>query len=257
MRKILIRFDDMCPTMDYEEFNKAIEVLDRYNLTALLGVIPDCRDPELMLDNEHDNFWDYMKELESRGYKLAMHGYIHKYDIHYKVKKRKGLNSEFAAHSYDIQYKKIKDGKNILLNHNIKTDTFFAPSHSYDTNTIKALSSNGFKYMSDGYSFKPIKHGNTICIPCRSSGVPKIGKTGYYTAVFHPHEWTRLDKAEGYNALVELCDKYHDDVVGFDEYVRRKPGNYTVQKINGNIYKFYLDDIKPILSYVKHKVLHM
>ena len=51
-------------------------------------------------------------------------------------------------------YEKIKKGKEILESHNVYTDVFFAPSHSYDDNTLRALSKCGFKYISDGYSKK-------------------------------------------------------------------------------------------------------
>ena len=115
------------------------------------------------------------------------------------------VGSEFSGHSLEVQVEKIRKGKEILQSHGINTDIFFAPAHSYDDNTIKALSLCGFKYISDGKSRKPFYRQGILCIPCRSGGCPKIGKGGYYTAVFHAHEWVRPDKKKGFEDLVHLC----------------------------------------------------
>ena len=63
-----------------------------------------------------------------------------------------------------------------------------------------------------------------ISIPCRSGGVPRIGQDGYYTCVFHAHEWVRPDKAYGYDQLVYVCENYHADIVDFKEYSHRELG---------------------------------
>ena len=57
-KKILIRFDDICPTMDYKQWNKAVEVLDKYHIKPLIGVIPDCKDPELSIESPREDFWE-------------------------------------------------------------------------------------------------------------------------------------------------------------------------------------------------------
>ena len=67
MRKILIRFDDICPTMDYSQFKKATDLLDKYNVHPLIGVIPECQDEELLIEEYHSDFWNYIKELEKKG----------------------------------------------------------------------------------------------------------------------------------------------------------------------------------------------
>ena len=50
MRKILIRFDDICPTMNFEEFDKAIDLMDELDIKPLIGVIPKCEDDILKID---------------------------------------------------------------------------------------------------------------------------------------------------------------------------------------------------------------
>ena len=257
MKKILIRFDDMCPTMNQYQFYQAIQLLDKYDVHALLGVIPSCMDPELQIDEENKLFWMQMKDLQQKGYTLAMHGNNHVYDSHIRGNVNIGFQSEFAGHTYEKQLKKIRNGKETLKRHGIETDIFFAPSHSYDNATLKALNACGFKYISDGYSLKPIRRFGVICIPCRTTGCPTIKGDGYYTAVFHPHEWTRPDKASGYNDLVNLLEKYHSCIVDFDEYVNQKEGYFIWQELiekNAVIYNRYL---RPKLSYIKHVLFRM
>lgn len=239
--------------MNYTEWERADSVLRKYNVKPLLGVIPECKDPDLKIDDERDDFWEYLKKLRDDGYTLAMHGCYHLYQTKYRGMTNGSFHSEFAGLPFKKQYELISYGKKRLEEHGIRTDIFFAPAHSYDDNTLKALSKAGFKYMSDGKSKKPyIKYG-IKCIPCRSGGVPKIRKLGYYTAVFHVHEWVRADKAKGYDDLRRLCDSYSSDIINFKEYSRQTIGNYFIQRADEILYVFYERNIRPILSLIKIK----
>lgn len=246
-RYILIRFDDICPTMNWKEWKRALQVLDHYNIRPLLGVIPDCQDPELMIDAPRTDFWEYIKELQNKGYAIAMHGYTHKYDTTTHGIVNITPHSEFSGHSYEEQYEKIRRGKEILNAHGILTDIFFAPAHSYDENTLRALAANGFKYVSDGKSSKPFMRHGVLCIPCRSSGCPEVKRSGYYTAVFHAHEWMRPDKAYGYNQLKQICELYSDEIVTFSDYAKCKTGKPLFQSMDEHLYLIYEYKIKVFL----------
>ena len=218
MKKCLIRFDDICPTMDWEQFDKAMELMHKFKIKPLLGIVPDNNDPDLIIDSPRGDFWEKMRELQNNGFAIAMHGYHHVYDKKYPLTSVCGLkHSEFAGNSYANQYEKIKKGKALLNEHGIDTDVFFAPAHTYDTNTLKALRDNGFRYLSDGKASAPYKQYGIVCIPCRSTSVPIVGENGYYTAVCHPSEWRRPDKKNDYELLVEFCENYGKYIVGFDE----------------------------------------
>lgn len=56
MRKILVRFDDICPTMDWSQWNRAMKILKLYHVKPLIGVIPDCQDPDLLIDPPQRDF---------------------------------------------------------------------------------------------------------------------------------------------------------------------------------------------------------
>lgn len=229
--KILIRFDDLCPTMNFEQWSKATRILDEYNIKPLIGVVPDNIDSELIIDREKEWFWSYLVDLQKKGYKIAMHGYQHSYDIKKKGLISRGLNSEFAGHPYEIQYSKIKKGKEILKKHGIDTEVFFAPSHSYDKNTLLALKNNGFKYMSDGKTPKIKLDNGILCVPSEFGSIAKFEKRGNKCVVFHTNEWTRPEKRYGYDNLAYICEKYGERITDFDTYVDEEVGNFFVQTL--------------------------
>ena len=252
---ILIRFDDICPTMNWTEWERADGVMRKYNLKPLIGVIPDSQDPDLMIDSPRADFWDFIKKLQRDGYTVAMHGYHHVFDSNVRGIVNTSPKSEYAGHSYQEQYEKIKKGKDVLLSHGIRTEIFFAPAHSYDENTLRALAANGFKYVSDGKSRKPFFRQGILCIPCRSGGCPKIGKGGYYTAVFHAHEWVRPDKKKGFEDLVHLCKEYTNEIVPFEEYVKQQSvGGQFIQRLSEKIYLLVQYNIKPVLRPLVHRL---
>lgn len=248
--KILIRFDDICPTMDFPQFNRAVELMDKYNVKPLIGVIPLCKDKDLLIEEEHEDFWEYVKSLQEKGYTVAMHGYEHVFcSPHHGIVNRR-IGSEFAGLPFDMQLKRIQKGKAILESHGIKTEIFFAPAHSYDMNTLKALSQCGFRYMSDGKSRKPYFVEGVKCLPCRSGGMPKIKGSGYYTAVFHAHEWRRADKAYGFDDLNKVLSLYSNDIVSFNDYCEQPAGSVLFQRIDEYLYVIWQNDIRTFLSKV-------
>lgn len=253
-RKILLRFDDICPTMDFGRFHMAMELMDSVGVKPLIGVIPECKDPDLQIEPYHYDFWDFVKSLQSKGYIVAMHGLYHVFDTNCRGMVNEGFKSEFAGHTYEEQYRKIKKGKEILEEHGITTDIFFAPAHSYDKNTIKALADNGFRYMSDGKSSKSYTMYGVKCIPCRSSGVPKFKKNKYYTAVFHAHEWVREDKKDAYDRLIDIVKNHVNEVVDFSEYANQKNGYYPLQRLSEILFVTWRRYLYPLAVKVYLKI---
>lgn len=246
-KKILIRFDDICPTMDWKQWECAKRMMDHHGLKALLGVIPDCQDPELSIDEPKEDFWEYIRELQSQGWAIAMHGYHHVYDIKADGIVTRNKNSEFAGHPYEVQLERIRNGQAAMRSHGIETDIFFAPAHNYDDNTLKALSVCGFKYVSDGFSGKPYKRHGIILLPCRNKGIPRMDrKDEYVTAVIHPHEWTREDKKHEFVRFQNLLQDFHSAIVPFQEYINRKCGNNFLQRSIEYLYGIAIFKILPL-----------
>ena len=112
MNKYLIRLDDACPTMDAAKWQRMEDMLDRYGVRPMVGVIPANCDPKQKIDLEDANFWSKVKSWGvNKGWTIALHGYDHCYISEEGLK---GLNplwarSEFAGVSLEKQ--KEKNGK--------------------------------------------------------------------------------------------------------------------------------------------------
>lgn len=255
IRKILVRFDDICPTMDFKLFGEAVGLMDKYGVKPLIGVIPECLDKDLEIESAHPDFWEYVKSLQTRGYTVAMHGFNHVFCSQHRGIVTKRIGSEFAGLPLEIQVEKIRRGKEILNAHGIYTDIFFAPAHSYDENTLEAIRLNGFKYMSDGKSTKPYMLNGVKCIPCKSHGCPKVPKSGYVTALFHAHEWSLPNKQHDAVLFRHLIETYYKDIVTFEEYVSQECGNEIIQRLNERVYLLWSTILKPFLARIKNRLL--
>jgi len=254
-RNILIRFDDICSTMNWEQWEKAMQILKKINATALLGVVPDCKDAELQIDSPRIDFWEYINHLQDQGFTIAMHGYEHVYCTKADGIVTKSKQSEFAGLPYENQLEKIRKGKSILNKHGIFTDVFFAPSHSYDDNTLRALKECGFRYISDGMSKKPYLRQGIICLPCRSFGIPKIHSYGYYTVVIHAHTWANPKHSYDFIRFRDFCQTYKNDIVSFEKFCNWSIGNTTYQRsleyIHIVLQRYIIPTLRQIRNWLK------
>ena len=243
--------------MDRTQWNIAMNFVDKYDIKALLGVVPDCLDPDLQVDEPIDNFWEYIRELQSKGHTIAMHGLHHLLEINADGIITKNKKSEFAGYSYDIQLEKIKRGKAILAQHGIQTDVFFAPAHSYDDNTLKALAANGFRYISDGKSRKPYSKYGIICIPARDFGLSWLSflNGNYSTLIFHTNEWKNKGKKLLWDKLIMMVSNKNLKFLSFEDVIKRPQGNYYLQKTDEKIFMWVENNLLP-MAYSFYKLIH-
>ena len=73
----LVRFDDVCPTMNWTIWNALEKILIEANVKPILAVIPDNQDPHLMAGRREERFWDRAREWQARGWTIGLHGYQH------------------------------------------------------------------------------------------------------------------------------------------------------------------------------------
>ncbi|WP_051233782.1 DUF2334 domain-containing protein [Butyrivibrio sp. NC3005] len=216
--KIAIRMDDITPDMDYQKFERFISLLKKYNVTALLGIVPDNKDAKLSIDMPRCDFWDEVLKLQEEGFVLAMHGYNHVYTT------RKGglipLNhqSEYAGLSFERQDEMIRKGKEILESHGIKTDFFMAPSHTFDKNTLKALKKNGFLRITDGFGDCPYEYMEMIFYPIsfRKSKALSTARKGTVTFVVHANTM----KEKEYEQYEKILSS--GKVISYDKLLEQK-----------------------------------
>ena len=169
MSKYLMRFDDINPRMDWQRFLKIKKILEKYKINSILGVVPDCRDYNLMVSKTFPNYFNYLRRCKSLGDVIAQHGYHHVYDSNSKGIFSNNLKSEFAGHDFKKQLKRILQGKNILEKELLWEPIFMAPGHSFDKNTLKALKELKFNIVLDGFSLFAYIHNKLIFIPQISS----------------------------------------------------------------------------------------
>lgn len=178
-QKLIIRLDDAAERMDVNRWQKMEEILDRYNIKPLVGVIPDCQDDMMKKYDKDDEFWDKVHLWIKKDWCIALHGYKHVYDA-----ENGGINpvnkmSEFAGHTYEEQAERIKDGLKILESHDIYPKVFFAPGHTFDENTVEALKNESSirvisdtiardVYCKDDITYIPVQSGQMRKLPFRT-----------------------------------------------------------------------------------------
>ena len=109
----------------------------------------------LHIEEPRADYWEYLHTLQSEGWCIAQHGCTHIYNTHKKGCFPLNALSEYAGNSYEDQYASLEKGQKILKEHQIDTDIFMAPAHSYDYNTLKALKKLGFTKITDGFGRQP------------------------------------------------------------------------------------------------------
>ena len=223
--KIAVRIDDITSDMDWNSFHAMKEILDNVGIKPLLGVVPDNCDSMLRCDEPDDAFWDKIRELQKEGWSIAMHGYQHQYST-----KSSGifpLNhfSEFAGLSYEEQTTKIQKGREIFKKHDVFTDIFMAPGHSFDKKTIRALKEIGFRYITDGYGFRPYQYLGITFLPIAFHSRKSIVKTQkeMTTLVYHINGWSEKHRQEAQKILSDAALQF----VSYTEVLKMEPVNQT------------------------------
>jgi predicted deacetylase len=148
--RYLLRFDDICPTMNWKAWEGVEGHLMRHGVKPILAVVPDNRDPGLQLELAVPEFWDRVRRWQGMGYAIALHGYQHVYVNHDRGLMRLTPHSEFAGLPYQAQLTKLQEGLRIFREQGVHADAWVAPSHSFDATTLEALAAVDLKVICDG-----------------------------------------------------------------------------------------------------------
>jgi predicted deacetylase len=188
----LVRFDDICPTMNWTVWAKIDEILTVEIVKPILSVIPDNKRRTLFIEEENPQFWDYIREKQKQGWSIGLHGYQH-----VPITRNPGIlklspHSEFAGLPEEEQETKISKAIEIFKANGVKPDLWVAPWHSFDRITIKALKRHGITIISDGFSIYPYVDDGMLWVPRQLSSFRKR-LFGVYTVCFHHNSWTKKD----------------------------------------------------------------
>lgn len=219
MARYLLRLDDASEYMDIEKWNRMADLLDYFKIYPIFGIIPQNRDRNLVGKYVwNSTFWEWVHQRINNGWTPAMHGYEHRY-----VTQDGGINpvnrkSEFAGLPYAVQCQKIKMGYEILKKRGIMPEIFFAPSHTFDENTLLALKdSTPIRIISDTIAYDVYKNGEFWFVPQQSGRVRKM-PFSLVTFCYHPNTMLDSDFIE----LERFLSKYNDVFIDFESMTMRK-----------------------------------
>lgn len=210
----LIRLDDASEYMNLEKWGKIEALLDNYDIKPIVGVIPRNQDITLMDRYQRDlTFWSKVYAWNSKGWVIAMHGYTHIYSSHSGGINPINFQSEFAGLPLDKQKEKIKLGMQVFQEHKLNPRIFFAPSHTFDMNTLEALKhESSIRIISDTVANDIYKMGDFYFIPQQSGHVQNL-PFKVTTFCYHPNSMSNKD----FEFLECFIKKKKDKIGNFED----------------------------------------
>jgi hypothetical protein len=182
--RYLIRFDDICPTMNWATWDRIEAVLSELDIRPLVAVVPDNRDAHLVVDSPRPDFWNRVRHWQSLGWCIALHGFEHKYETAHAG--LIGINpySEFAGLPAATQRAKLEAGLRVFADNGVRADAWSAPGHSFDATTVSVLVDLGIKVISDGYFWRPVRFMGATWLPQQMWRLRPM-PAGLWTVCFH------------------------------------------------------------------------
>lgn len=185
----LLRFDDLCPTMDRARWERFAGLVARFGIRPILAVVPENCDPELERDAPFAGFWDEMRAMEAAGAAIGLHGYRHLCET-----RGRGLiplheRTEFAGVAGAVQREWIAAGLARLRSEGLDPRIWVAPRHGMDRATLGALRDEGIGVVSDGFARRPYREGGVVWIPQQLWG-PVEKRSGLWTICVHTNSAT-------------------------------------------------------------------
>jgi predicted deacetylase len=213
----LLRFDDICPTMNWEVWEEIEATLIQRQLKPILAVVPDNRDPGLQVDAPAGDFWDHVRAWQEWGWTIALHGYQHRY-----VSRNAGLaarrkKSEFAGLPVGTQHEKLQRGMEIFERERITSRVWIAPGNAFDATTVALLPDFGINVISAGYFRFPYVCSSRIRWVPQQMYYFRPAPAGVWTVCYHHNGWdsARLQR------FCEDLDDYGPNIASLDEVLDR------------------------------------
>ena len=223
--RYLLRFDDLCPTMNWPIWRKVEQVLLALDVRPIVAIVPDNQDEALKVSEENENFWTEVRNWQARGWTIGLHGYQHLYAT--ESSGLLGINhfSEFSGLSYEEQRWKLERALDIFEREQVVANLWVAPGHSFDQMTLQALRDVGVRTVSDGFYLRPhLDSRGIMWLPqqlWRFRSVP----FGLWTICFHINSWTIDDVLQFQEEVADLRDSLTD--------VASVVCNYRDRKLSG------------------------
>ena len=189
----LIRFDDLCPTMNWPVWREIESALIEASVQPILAVVPNNQDPELVVGPAKSAFWQEVRAWQKRGWTIGLHGYQHRYVTESAGILGRNAYSEFAGLPFDRQLGKLRRALAIFASEDVRPDVWVAPAHSFDDATLSALAELGLNTVSDGYSMLPHTDERGIFWVPQQIGRFRSMPGAVWTVCLHHNRWTQAD----------------------------------------------------------------
>jgi peptidoglycan/xylan/chitin deacetylase (PgdA/CDA1 family) len=207
----LVRFDDICPTMNWAVWKDVEAALVEHGIAPLMAVVPDNRDPNLVVDAADPRFWDRVRAWQARGWTIGLHGYQHTYTTFDPGMLRLNCRSEFAGIGYGQQLDKLRSALEIFRRENVAPQVWVAPAHSFDAETLRALGDLGLRHISDGFAPAPYRDDRGfLWVPQQLWRFRRM-PFGVWTVCHHVNSWTDGHIA----AFRDILARFHDSIADF------------------------------------------
>lgn len=223
----LIRLDDASEYMDTDKWARMEKLLEKYGIKPIFGIIPHNEDPKLITYEKNPVFWNWANKKIADGWTPAMHGYNHVYETESGGLNPVNLRSEFAGVSLERQCAKIKCGYEILKSHDIEPEIFFAPAHTFDENTLKALKvETPIRCISDTIANDVYYEEPFYFIP-QQSGNARSLSLKLVTFCYHPNVMCEDD----FNILDIFLQSHKNKFVSFSKSLLRQRKRNVVDRL--------------------------
>jgi peptidoglycan/xylan/chitin deacetylase (PgdA/CDA1 family) len=220
--RYLIRFDDICSSMNWAVWDAIESQLIRHSVRPILAVVPDNRDPKLIVDSPRADFWERVRRWQRAGYTIALHGYEHRYVNNNAGLMRLTYQSEFAGLSRNEQEAKLRRGLEIFSKYGVHADAWAAPAHSFDRTTVAVLADLGVSVISDGLWPWPFTDARGVTwVPQQLwHFAPK--PAGIWTVCCHHNNWTPRTIEDFAKSLEAYASKMTDMATVIHSFAGRR-----------------------------------
>jgi peptidoglycan/xylan/chitin deacetylase (PgdA/CDA1 family) len=219
--RYLLRFDDICPTMDWAVWDEIEAILHTERVRPIVAVVPDNQDPVLRVGPAEPCFWDRVRRWQALGWTVAMHGWQHAFVTTDSGVLRMNPFSEFAGLPREEQEHKLRSGRAVFEREGLDASMFVAPAHSFDETTLGVLRKLGFRHLSDGFfPFPHVDHFDLLWIP-QQLWAFRRRPLGVWTICFHINRWSAGDISGFRNNVRRYRDAIIDVAAVVDDYGRR------------------------------------
>ena len=210
--RYLVRFDDICPTMDWAVWEEIEPLLVSHGVSPLLAVVPHNQDPHLAVAAARADFWRRVRQWQQLGWTIAMHGFEHRYET--ADPGLVGINafSEFAGLSREAQKRKLDGARDLFASHSVRIDAWIAPGHSFDATTVQLLDEMGVHVISDGFYWKAIKRMGLTWVPQQLWRFREM-PGGLWTVCYHINGFGPQDIRQ----LAQDFERYRDRIVSLTD----------------------------------------